>query len=139
MQARAAGGRAGGRADGQVGRRLGTRAGGLARCGGVIPLAPGRTLEFEEDELLPVETSSETPAQTQDPALLPNDPDTTWIQRLFVVARSGWPRICRAGLSVQELSGSMGDLGSFLPLTTFLAAKHSIDFGAGDTLTIAHY
>eukprot|EP00658_Telonema_sp_P-2_P017130 TRINITY_DN16631_c0_g1_i1.p1 TRINITY_DN16631_c0_g1~~TRINITY_DN16631_c0_g1_i1.p1 ORF type:complete len:450 (-),score=58.67 TRINITY_DN16631_c0_g1_i1:185-1534(-) len=53
-----------------------------------------------------------------------------WVQRGIVVARPGWCALARVGLRLQELSGGLGDLGTFLPLTTYLAATHGIHFGA---------
>ena len=40
-----------------------------------------------------------------------------------------WSSARRAELSVQELSGSLGDLGTFLPLTVALAQEVQLDIG----------
>ena len=58
--------------------------------------------------------------------------DSSWAQRVLVVCRPGWWRLARSRLCLAELSGALGDLGTFLPLTVNLAARPAcgIDFGA---------
>ena len=49
-----------------------------------------------------------------------------FLQEIVVLARPGWRAIALRGLCLQEVSGALGDLGTFLALTTFLAAKGRI-------------
>jgi MFS superfamily sulfate permease-like transporter len=52
------------------------------------------------------------------------------LQRVFVVARPQWRSLARHHVRLQELSGALGDLGSFIPYTVNLANKGFVDFGA---------
>ncbi|KAF0720318.1 Aste57867_407 [Aphanomyces stellatus] len=52
-----------------------------------------------------------------------------FFQRIFVVLRPQWQRDARQFFTLQELSGSLGDLGTFLPLVTALSVTHQIAFG----------
>jgi len=64
-----------------------------------------------------------------DAAQLPNPCglDGGCIQEIFVVARPGFKDIAKAGFSLQEVSGALGDIGTFLPLTVNLAATGGKD------------
>ena len=55
---------------------------------------------------------------------------TSLVQRIFVVARPQWSALMRHHVRLQELSGALGDLGSFIPFTVNLANKGFVDFGA---------
>lgn len=58
-------------------------------------------------------------------------PPSTRVATLFLVLRPSYFALWRANAPrwVHELSGAMGDLGTFLPLTTVLAHMGSVNFG----------
>ncbi|KDO33597.1 hypothetical protein SPRG_01599 [Saprolegnia parasitica CBS 223.65] len=55
--------------------------------------------------------------------------DLSPLQKVFVVLRPHWAHDAKTHLTLQEVSGSLGDLGTFLPLVTALAVTHQIAFG----------
>ncbi|RHZ04616.1 hypothetical protein DYB31_000927 [Aphanomyces astaci] len=56
-------------------------------------------------------------------------PKLSFLQRIFVVLRPQWQREAKQYLTLQECSGSLGDLGTFLPLVTALSVTKQIAFG----------
>jgi hypothetical protein len=52
-----------------------------------------------------------------------------FIQQVLVATRSEWTAFMAAHLRLQELSGSFGDIGTFLTLITIVASKGIVDFG----------
>ncbi|OQS05616.1 Sulfate Permease (SulP) Family [Thraustotheca clavata] len=52
-----------------------------------------------------------------------------WYQKVFVIFRPQWRANAKQFLTLQECSGSLGDLGTFLPLVTALSVTHQIAFG----------
>ncbi|ETW08030.1 hypothetical protein H310_02405 [Aphanomyces invadans] len=56
-------------------------------------------------------------------------PTLPCMQRIFVVLRPDWQRTAKQYLTLQECSGSLGDLGTFLPLVTALSVTKQIAFG----------
>ena len=51
-------------------------------------------------------------------------------QRALVVTRPQWLPLMKRHVRIQEISGSLGDLGSFIPYTVNLANHGFVDFGA---------
>ena len=66
--------------------------------------------------------------------------DKSLLQRVFVIARPGWRKLARSTWGLPELSGALGDIGTFLPLTVNLAARPEcgIDFGAALLMSGVH-
>ncbi|KAH9119647.1 hypothetical protein LEN26_011536 [Aphanomyces euteiches] len=90
------------------------------------PLTYQRSVADDEEEEVPYESLS-------------------FLQKVFVVLRPQWQREAKQYLTLQECSGSLGDLGTFLPLVTALSVTKQIAFGptlffAGlFTLTLSTY
>ena len=82
-----------------------------------------------------IEIGNDGRADGADPRFLANpiergEGNSSWLQQPFVILRPKWKQLASSTFRWQELSGALGDLGTFIPLTTYLAATGSLNFGS---------